>query len=128
MKNQLKLIALSLLIILGGLMPQNSSVFAYRAKDPLVIEVVAKQKTVEEALTAVKMVLLQKKFISANGVQKNSLNAIRTTMAKADYFVADATAIQANGKIKVTVTFVKVGTGFLNLKKVAEEVKTELEK
>ena len=128
MKNQVKLIALSLLIVLGGLLPQHSSAFNYTAKDPVVIEVVAKQKTIEEALTAVKMVLLQKKFISANGVQKNSLNATRTTMSKADYFVADANAVQRDGKITVTITFVKVGTGFLNLKKVAEEVKTELEK
>lgn len=128
MKNQVKLIALTLLILLGSLLPQYSSAFSYKSKDPIVIEVTARQKTIEEALTAVKMVLLQKKFISANGVQKNSLNAIRTTMSKADYFVADATAAQADGKIKVTITFVKVGTGFLNLKKVAEEVKAELEK
>ncbi len=92
------------------------------------IEVVAKQKSIEEALTTVKTVLLQKKFISANGIQKNSLNAIRTTMSKADYFVADATATQSDGKITVSITFVKVGTGLLNLKKVAAEVKAELEK
>lgn len=128
MKNHIKLIALSLLTILASLIAKHALASNSNFKGPIVIEVVAKQKTIEEALTAVKMVLLQKKFISANGIQKNSLNAIRTTMAKADYFVADATAAQADGKIKVTVTFVKVGTGFLNLKKVAEEVKAELEK
>jgi hypothetical protein len=128
MKNQTKLFALFLLIVLGNIMPKCAKALPRKAKDPIVIEVSAKQKTIEEALTAVKMVLLHKKFISANGVQKNSLNAIRTTMSKADYFVADATAVQASDGIKVTVTFVKVGTGFLNLKKVADEVKIELEK
>jgi hypothetical protein len=128
MKNRIALITVSLLIILGNLAPKYAAALNHKAKDPIVIEVTAKQKTIEEALTAVKMVLLQKKFISANGVQKNSLNAIRTTMSKADYFVADATATQSGGKITVAITFVKVGTGFLNLKKVAEEVKAELEK
>jgi len=126
MKNQIKSFPLSLLIFVASMLPKYS--FALKHKDPIVIEVTAKQKTIEEALNAVKMILLQKKFISANGVQKNSLNAIRTTMSKADYFVADANAVQSEGKIKVTITFVKVGTGFLSLKKVAEEVKAELEK
>lgn len=128
MKNQITIIVLSFLIALGSLVPKHTSALTLKVKDPIVIEVVAKQKTIEEALTAVKMVLLQKKFISANGIQKNELNAIRTTMSKADYFVADANAVQIEEKITVTITFVKVGTGFLNLKKVAEEVKTELEK
>ncbi|WP_265131045.1 hypothetical protein [Chryseobacterium oranimense] len=124
MKNPVFMFGLLFLMILG-LAFSNYSFFPY--KDPVVIEVIMKQKNKEDALESVKNVLLKKKFISANGVQKNSLNAVRTTMSKADYFVADATAVEAGGAVKVTVTFVKVGTGFLNLKKLAEEVKKELE-
>lgn len=95
-------------------------------KDPIVIEVVTKHKNIEEALLATKTILLSKKFITQE-MQAKSFTATRTTMAKADYFVADVTASETGGKVKITISFVKVGTGLLNLKKVAEEVKTKLE-
>lgn len=124
MKNPIFVFGLFFLMILG-LAFSNYSFSLF--KDPVVIEIIMKQKNKEDALTAVKNVLLKKKFISANGVQKNSLNTVRTTMSKADYFVADATAVETGGTVKVTITFIKVGTGFLNMKKIAEEVKKELE-
>lgn len=96
------------------------------SKDPIVIEVVTKHKTIEDALLATKTILLSKKFITQE-MQKKSFTATRTTMAKADYFVADVTASEEGGKVKVTISFLKVGTGLLNLKKVAEEVKQQLE-
>jgi hypothetical protein len=96
------------------------------SKDPIVIEVLTAHKTVEDALQACKTILLTEKFI-AQEIQKKGFTATRTTGSKADYFVADVAAADVDGKIKITVTFVKVGTGLLNLKKVAERVKVKLE-
>ncbi len=95
-------------------------------KDPIVIEVVTKHKNIEDALQATKSILLGEKFISQE-IQKKGFTATRTTGAKADYFVADVTATEANGSVKITISFVKVGTGLLNLKKVADRVKEKLE-
>lgn len=97
-------------------------------KDPVVIEVITKHTSVEDALVAAKTALLAQKFITSNGIQQNSFTATRTTMSKADYYVADVTATKKDGKIKLTISFVKVGTGFLRLQKIADEVKAELEK
>lgn len=97
-------------------------------KDPVVIEVITKHNSVEDALVAAKTALLAQKFITSNGIQQNSFTATRTTMSKADYYVADVTATKKDGKIKLTISFVKVGTGFLRLQKIADEVKAELEK
>lgn len=41
----------------------------------------------DDALMAVKNVLLMKKFITTNGIQKPSFTATRTTGSKADYYV-----------------------------------------
>ena len=82
----------------------------------------------DDALMATKNALLAQKFIAANGIQEKSFTAIRTTWSKADYFVADVTATKADGKIKITISFVKIGTGLLKLQKVADAVKSELEK
>lgn len=99
---------------------------ALPVKDPIVIEVVTKYTGTEEALTATKNILLGKKFITANGIQKTTFTATRTTGAKADYYVADVTASDEGGKVKITISFVKVGTGLLNLKKIAQQVEEEL--
>lgn len=96
------------------------------AKDPIVIEAVTKHKNIEEALQACKTILLGEKFITPE-VQKKGFTATRTTGSKADYFVADVVAADANGTVKITITFVKVGTGLLNLKKLAEKIKSKLE-
>ncbi len=96
------------------------------SKDPIIIEVITKHKNTEEALLACKSILLGEKFI-AQEMQKKTFTATRTTGSKADYFVADVTATEANGSVKIAVTFVKVGTGLLNLKKVADRVKAKLE-
>ena len=82
----------------------------------------------DDALLAAKNALLAQKFIAANGIKKASFTSTRTTGSKADYYVADVTATIVNGKIKLTISFVKVGTGFLKLQKVADAVKSELEK
>jgi|GEM_PF-2432489 len=102
--------------------------FALAVKDPIVIEVTTKHTSVEDALQAVKTALLKQKFIAANGEQKTGFTATRTTGAKADYYIADITAKSENGKIKITISFVKVGTGMLKLQKVADAVKEDMEK
>lgn len=94
--------------------------------DPIVIEVATKHATVEEALNAAKDALLAKKFI-AQEMQQTRFTATRTTGAKADYYTADVSASKADGKVTLKITFVKSGTGLLNLKKVAAEVKEKLE-
>ncbi|PWS33206.1 hypothetical protein [Pedobacter paludis] len=105
-----------------------ANAFAWAVKDPVVIEVATKHTSVGDALQAVKTALLKQKFIATDGVQKTGFTATRTTGAKADYYVADVTAKGENGKIKVTISFVKVGTGMLRLQKVAEAVKEDVEK
>jgi len=115
-----KIIVALLLVTIGA-----STVFA-KSKDPIVIDVVTKHKTVEEALRTCKTILLGEKFITQE-MQQKSFTATRTTGSKADYFVADVAATAVNGSVKITITFVKVGTGFLNLKKVADRVKSKLE-
>lgn len=114
-----KITALFLLLVIA-----TTYVFA-AAKDPIVIEVVTKHKNIEDALQATKTILLGEKFITQE-VQKRNFTATRTTGSKADYFVADVVATDEGGNVKVTITFVKVGTGLLNLKKVAERVKIKL--
>lgn len=97
-------------------------------KDPIVIEIITKHSSIDEALIAAKKALLAQKFIASNGIQQNTFTATRTTMSKADYYVADVTATKSDGKIKLTISFVKVGTGFLRLQKIADAVKSDLEK
>lgn len=97
-------------------------------KDPIVIEIITKHSSIDEAVIAAKTALLAQKFIASNGIQQNTFTATRTTMSKADYYVADVTATKSDGKIKLTISFVKVGTGFLRLQKIADAVKSELEK
>ena len=97
-------------------------------KAPIVVEVNTKYTSMEEALMAAKNALLAQKFIAANGIQKSSFTSTRTTGSKADYYVADVTGTMVDGKVKLTISFVKIGTGFLKLQKVADAVKLELEK
>lgn len=98
------------------------------AKDPIVIEVTTKHQSMDDALQAAKAALLKQKFVATDGIQKSGFTATRTTGSKADYYVADVTVKGESGKIKVTISFIKVGTGLLNLKKVTDAVKEELEK
>lgn len=98
-----------------------------KSGEPVVIEVISNKSAVGEALQSAKTVLMGSKFIAANGVQESSFTATRTTGAKADYYVADVSAAKENGKVKLTISFVKVGTGLLSLKKVAAEIKQKLE-
>ena len=97
-------------------------------KGPVIIEVVTNHISVDDALQAAKSALLKVKFITTEGIQKNGFTATRTTGAKADYYIADVVAKSENGKVKITVSFVKVGTGLLKLQKVADTVKEDLEK
>lgn len=122
------LILLTLLIFSGFSKASKALLLNERSKDPIIIEVLTKYITVEEALIATKDVLLKEKFIATNGIQKTTFTATRTTASKADYYIADVTATEVDGKIKITISFLKFGTGLLKLKKVAEEVKAELEK
>lgn len=124
MKTTIKTLAILLLV-------STLSTVAVAAKalkaDPVVIEVTLKGATIESALEKAKNVLLENKFITTNGIQKTSFNATRTTGSKADYYVADVTAAKDGDKVKLTITFVKVGTGLMSLKKTAEKVKQKLE-
>lgn len=120
--------ALFLLTIVAFSNTASSSSFSSLLKDPVVIEVHTKFTSVDDALMAAKNALLAQKFIAANGVQKPTFTATRTTGSKADYYVADVTAILVGEKIKLSITFIKVGTGLLRLQKVADAVKAELEK
>lgn len=120
-----KLVLLSFAIILINYVCKSAN---FNLKDPIKIEVITKHSTLEDALKAAKDALLKEKFIATNGVQEKSFTATRTTGAKADYYVADVAAEKAGGKIKLTISFVKVGTGLLKLQKVADAVKAELEK
>ncbi|HVI45583.1 MAG TPA: hypothetical protein VM802_11960 [Chitinophaga sp.] len=97
-----------------------------RMGDPIVIEVATKYTIVEDALNAAKDALLAKKFTTQE-MQPKRFTATRTTGAKADYYTADVSAAQADGKVVLKITFIKSGTGLLNLKKVAAEVKEKLE-
>jgi hypothetical protein len=94
--------------------------------DPIVIEAVTKHTTIEKALEAAKDVLLTKKFITQQ-IQSTRFTATRTTDSRADYYTADVSATQADGKVTVKITFVKSGTGLMNLKKLAAAVKEKLE-
>lgn len=98
------------------------------SKDPVKIEVTTKHSSYEDALKAAKDALLKEKFIVTAGMQEKSFTATRTTNAKADYYVADVTAEKTGGKIELTISFVKIGTGLLKLQKVADAVKADLEK
>lgn len=122
MKRLLLLIAIVLVVSKSG----NAANIAF--KDPIKIEVATKNTSFEGALKTAKDVLLKQKFIATNGVQEKSFTATRTTNAKADYYVADVTAEKQEGKMKLTISFVKVGTGLLNLQKTANLVKADLEK
>lgn len=100
---------------------------ANNIKNPIVIEVITKYTVINDALQAAKTALLKEKFITTDGIQKTGFTATRTTGAKADYYVADVAAKDEKGKIKLTVSFVKVGTGLLKLQKVADAIKAALE-
>ncbi len=96
-------------------------------KGPIVITVISNHASVQEALMSAKKALLTEKFIASNGIQETSFTATRTTGSKSDYYVADVIASKEDVKMKITITFVKVGTGLLKLSKVADKIKATLE-
>lgn len=98
-----------------------------KTSDLVIIEVLTGDSIIEDALIATKSALLKQSFIAKEGMQNRTFTATRTTGSQADYFVADVVATDMKGKIKITITFVKVGTGFLNLANVAANVKATLE-
>jgi hypothetical protein len=95
-------------------------------KDPLVVEILTNHKTVKEALIATKTALMKQKFIPSNGMQESSFTATRTTGSKSDYYTADVMVEESEGKMKITVTLIKSGSGLLKLSKVADELKEVL--
>ncbi|ANH82489.1 hypothetical protein A8C56_17285 [Niabella ginsenosidivorans] len=101
---------------------------AATGKDPIVIEVLTNYTAADAALQAAKDALLKQKFIATSSIQKTGFTATRTTNARADYYVADVTVKEEKGKTKITISFVKVGTGLLKLQKVADAVKADLGK
>lgn len=121
-----KIIILSLVTIALNFLSESST--AAILKDPIKIENATKFTSFDEALKAAKDALLKEKFVATNGIQEKSFTATRTTNAKSDYYVADVSAEKMDGKIKLTISFVKVGTGFLKLQKVADAVKADLGK
>lgn len=91
-------------------------------KDPIIVELTTNFKTVKEACLATKKILIEQKFIPNGPITDGAFTATRTTGAKQDYYTADVVAEQVGDKVKVTITLLKVGTGLLRLKKVAEEL------
>ncbi|MBX2910110.1 MAG: hypothetical protein KF706_10800 [Chitinophagales bacterium] len=110
---------LILLLMFTGVAAQGS-------KAPIVVEIVTNHPSTEAALAAAKTALLNENFISQGGIQNNAFTATKTTGSKADYYVADVTAAGTTGSISLTITFVKVGTGFLKLETVAQKIKAAL--
>ena len=96
--------------------------------DQIIIEVIAKDTTIEAALIAAKKALIKSKFIATTGMQNSSFIATRTTVSCSDYYVADVSATKAEGKVKLTISFIKIGSGLFRLQKMADEVNVELEK
>ena len=94
---------------------------------PIVIEVMTKYGSIEEALTATKMILLRNKFVTEGNVGRTAFTSKRTTGSRADYYIADVSTTLINNQVKVEINFVKIGTGLLNLRGIAEKVKAELE-
>lgn len=92
------------------------------------MEAMTKYTVVSDALAAAKSALLTQKFIIQGDMGASSFTAKKTTGSQADYYIADVSATLIDGKAKVTINFVKVGTGMLKLQKVADDVKAELEK
>lgn len=91
-----------------------------------IIKVETNHKTIKEALTAAKKVLLQEKFITLGEIQETTFTAKRTTVSHADYYIADVTALENDSTITLTIIFLNVGKGFLNLDKLGSRVKTSL--
>jgi len=122
-----KFILLAFLMVLISFSSLNAKNKKHAA-DPVTIEVVTKHISISDALMAAKTALLKQKFILDGTMGEKTFTAKRTTGAKADYYVADVTASMDGGKTKLSISFVKVGTGLLKLKKVADAVKADLEK
>lgn len=97
-----------------------------QAKDPVIIEITTNSKTVKEASLATKASLMKQKFIPSGGMGESGFNSTRTTGSHADYYTADVMAEQDGSNVKITITFIKSGSGMLKLQKVADEVKQEL--
>ena len=95
--------------------------------DPITIQSMTNFKQVGEALAEVKTILLKYKFINTDGIHENSFTAKRTTGSTADYYIADVTAALQEKSVKVTISFVKVGSGFLKLGEIADQVKADLQ-
>lgn len=97
-----------------------------QAKGPVKVEIETQFKTIKEATMAAKTALMNQKFIPNGPVQDGQFTATRTTGSKADYYTADVVVEDRSGKIVVTITFIKSGTGLLKLQKVADQVKMDL--
>ena len=96
-------------------------------KSPEVLEVITNYKTISEALLATKSALMKEQFIASNGIQETSFTAKRTTGSEADYYIADVMATkEQDDAIKITITFMKIGSGMLKLSKVSNNVKQYL--
>lgn len=97
-----------------------------QAKGPVTVEIETQFKTIKEATMAAKTALMNQKFIPNGPVQEGQFTATRTTGSKADYYTADVVVEDRSGKIVVTITFIKSGTGLLKLQKVADQIKLDL--
>lgn len=113
---------LSLCLILLGVF-SYSTILAGKQTE-VVIE--TSFKTAREATLAAKKALMNHKFIPNGGMTDNGFTATRTTGSKSDYYTADVMTEDKGGKMVVTITFIKSGTGLLKLQKVADEIKVEL--
>ena len=127
MKKVTTTLTVLLLLTISAFSKTVMSASSKMGKDNIVIQFIAKDTSIEAALVSAKNALLKSKFIALDCIQRTSFTATRTTVSPADYYVADVTASKTEHKVNIIITFVRVGTGLLNLKKVAEEIKVALE-
>lgn len=95
-------------------------------KAPITIEVTTDYTDMDEALQAASAALRAEEFILDGAIGARGLMAKRTTAAEADYYVVDVSASEAEGRVVLNLTFVKFGSGTLNLEEVAARVEQAL--
>lgn len=128
MKKLFQVVFLLTVVFITANSVQAKSAGSLKAADPITIEITTKHSSINDALLAAKAALLKQKFILDGTMGEKSFTSKRTTGSKADYYVADVTGSMESGKAKLSITFVKVGTGLLKVKKMADAVKADLEK
>ena len=116
------------LLLLGTLLPSPVistalvGIKTYVGKAPITIEVTTDYTDMDEALQAARAALQAEEFVLDGAVGARGLMAKRTTAAEADYYVVDVSASEEEGRVVLSLTFVKFGSGPLELEDVAARV------